>query len=722
MRPLNRVASAAGGSFATRFFSLGGFRGEEKELRDMSFCRKLRYNKLYKGGITLDKKTDAKRIEELRDLIDEHNYYYHVLDSPRISDREFDRLMRELLELEEMHPDLVVPHSPSRRVGGKPVSEFEEARHAVPMLSLDNVFSETELEEFCRRAGRNLGRDHFSLVGEPKIDGLAVSLYYEGGVFHRGATRGDGYTGEDITHNLVTIGSLPLRLKEEVTIEARGEVFISRENFLKLNRAREKESLPLFANPRNAAAGSLRQLDPAVAAKRPLDMFVFSLLDLEGELGLQSQWQALQRLQGLGFKVNPHVSLLQGISEALEYCRGLEERRRELSYEIDGAVLKVNEFELQRSLGFTSRAPRWAVAYKFSSEEQLTRIEDIQVSVGRTGVITPVALLEPVFLSGSLVKRASLHNLQLMEEKDVKIGDRVVLHKAGDVIPEVVEVLHKERDGNEKHFQMPPHCPSCCSELKNLPGEVAIRCINPACPAQVVERIIHFASRSAMDIAGLGEALAAQLYETGLVRDVGDLYSLRKSDLVNLERMGEKSAENLLAALEKSKENPLHRLLFGLSIRFVGERVARIIAAHFNHLQAVAAASCEELLLLEEIGPKIAASVTEFFKQPETGAVLRKLEEAGVNFFEHRPEVAGEEGESLRDRVFVLTGTLQNFTRAEIKEIIEAKGGRVAGSVSRNTDYLLSGDNPGSKLQKAEEWGVKVITESEFQKMADLEP
>lgn len=664
----------------------------------------------------MDREAAAKRMEELGRQIETYNYYYHVLDSPHISDAEFDRLMRELQHLEEKYPDLAAPHSPTRRVGGKPVSEFQEIIHSVPMLSLDNVFSEAELEDFYRRVNRNLGSENFTLVGEPKIDGLAVSLYYEKGIFQRGATRGDGYTGEDITHNLVTIGSLPLQLQNEVSIEARGEVFISRENFIKLNSEREKEGLPLFANPRNAAAGSLRQLDPAVAARRPLDMYIFALLDLEGELALQTQWDALQSLKALGFKVNPLISLINDKSQALDYCRELEEKRLELPYEIDGAVLKLNEFSLQQSLGYTSRAPRWAAAYKFSSEEQVTQIKAIQVSVGRTGTITPVALLEPVFLSGSLVKRASLHNMDIIREKDVKIGDKVVIHKAGDVIPEVVEVLRKERQGEEKDFQMPSQCPSCTSEVKNLPGEVALRCINPACPAQIVERILHFASRSAMDIMGLGEALALQLYEAGLVNDVGDLYFLRKNDLVNLERMGEKSADNLLAAIEKSKGNPLHRLLHGLSIRFVGERAARILASRFNHLQHIAGATYEELLLLNEIGPKIAASVVEFFRQPETKEVLKKMEKAGVHFSEY--EQAGEtEEKSLEGSVFVLTGSLQNYTRSEAKEIIESKGGRVAGTVSKNTDYVLYGEDPGSKFQRAIELGIETITESEFDKM-----
>lgn len=662
----------------------------------------------------MDKKNAAKRLEELRELINKHNYYYHVLDNPQIGDAEFDLLMRELLELEKRYPDLVTPDSPSRRIGGKPVSAFQEIRHVEPMLSLDNAFSEGELKEFYRRLQKATGLEKISLVGEPKIDGLAVSLYYEEGIFTRGGTRGDGYVGEDITHNLVTIKSLPLRLSEKITAEVRGEAFISRDDFIELNRQREAQGLPLFANPRNAAAGSLRQLDPRVAAERPLDLFVYSLISISGVRPLSSQWEALNYLKEQGFKVNNLTKLLNSLEEALEYCRFLDGRQGEIPYGIDGAVLKVNDFAYQKNLGSTSRAPRWAVAYKFSSEEAVTIIEDIEVNVGRTGVITPVAILKPVLLSGSIVKRASLHNEDILREKEIMIGDKAVVRKAGDVIPEIVMVLKKERKGGEKPYDMPRLCPSCSKEVKRLPGEVALRCLNPACPAQLVERIIHFASRGAMDIAGLGESLSRQLFHAGLVRDVGDLYFLRKEDLVKLERMGEKSASNLLVELEKSKKNPLHKLLYGLGIRFVGERTARILATYFKDLARVMGATAEELSALEEIGPKIAASIREFFRQEETIKIIYKLEKAGVNFREE--PLQPKERRPLEGKTFVLTGALEKYTRQQAREMIESKGGKVVSSVSRNTDFLLVGENPGSKLEKAKELGIRIITEEELEK------
>ncbi len=663
----------------------------------------------------MDKSTAAERIKELREEINLHNYYYHVLDSPRISDREFDLLMKELLDLEGLYPDLVALDSPSRRIGGEPVSAFAEVRHRVPMLSLENVFSLEELGDFYRRFQRNLGLEKIELVGEPKIDGLAVSLYYEEGVFMRGATRGDGYTGEDITHNLATIWSLPLKLRQPLTLEVRGEVFMPKNEFLRLNNRREAEGLSLFANPRNAAAGSLRQLDPKIAAQRSLDLFVFSLVYIPGGKTLDTQWEALKHLKELGFKVNEHISLLREFQEVEDFIRDMDAKRQEFPYEMDGIVFKVNEFALQEKLGYTSRAPRWAVAFKFSSEEAVTTIKDIQVNVGRTGAITPVAFLEPVFLAGSLVKRASLHNEDIIREKDVRIGDRAVVHKAGDVIPEVVRVLPEKRSGEEIPYASPGSCPSCGKEVTRLPEEVALRCLNPACPAQVIERIIHFASRGGMDIAGLGESLAQQLYENGLVEDIGDLYYLTKDELVKLERMADKSAQNLLDGLEESKKNPLNKLLYGLGIRFVGEKAARMIASHFKNLYRIADASMEELLSLEEVGPKIASSIKEFFEQEETQKILKKLEKAGVNFYE---EPRGEQSKMLfKGRTFVLTGTLSNYTRQEARELIESEGGEVTSSVSRNTDYVLTGENPGSKLQRAQELGVEVISEEEFMDM-----
>lgn len=667
----------------------------------------------------MEKNEAAGRLEQLKELINRHNYYYHVLDNPQISDAEFDRLMKELLELEKLYPELVTPDSPSKRIGGMPVSSFQQVKHLVPMLSLENIFAESELKDFYRRIGRVFKTGVISLVGEPKIDGLAVSLYYEDGVFKRGSTRGDGYTGEDITHNLLTIRSLPLRLKEDITAEIRGEVFIPRKDFLLLNKKRESQGLPHFANPRNAAAGSLRQLDPRIAAERPLDAFIYSLIALSGTKELSTHWDSLQYLRELGFKVNDNISLLNGLDEALEYCRLIGARRPELPYEIDGVVLKVNDLERQRQLGHTSRAPRWAAAFKFSSEEGISRIKDIVVNVGRTGTVTPVAVLEPVLIAGSVVKRASLHNEDILKEKEVLIGDEVVVHKAGDVIPEIVKVLKEKRTGKEETFSMPTICPSCNRGLTRLEGEVALRCVNPACPAQLIERIKHFASRGAMDITGLGDSLAEQLYVSGLVKDVGDLYFLKKEDLVKLDRMGEKSAENLLEALQQSKQNDLFRLLVALGIRFVGERAARILALHFKNLHRIASATFEEITMLEEIGPKIAISLQEFFKQQETKDILQKLEMAGVNFslLEGNKETAADN--SFKGLTFVLTGALTNYTRQQAKELIESKGGKVVNSVSKNTDYVLAGDNPGSKLDKAKELGIKILSEEDFSRFSN---
>ncbi|HAP31443.1 MAG TPA: DNA ligase (NAD(+)) LigA [Firmicutes bacterium] len=666
----------------------------------------------------MDREPAARRLTELRELINEHNYYYHVLDAPCISDALFDQYMQELMQLESLYPELSSDDSPSRRLGGPPISAFAEVRHLVPMLSLDNAFTGDALLAFYRRLQKIFGMGSITLVGEPKIDGLAVSLYYEDGKFVRGATRGDGYRGEDITANLCTIRSLPLRLREDIRAEVRGEVFMTREGFARLNREREQEGLSLFANPRNAAAGSLRQLDPAVAAQRPLDLFAYSLVNLSNK-SITSQWEILALLKALGFKVNAHVSLLQDLDEALHFYAEINTLRHSLPYEIDGVVYKVNDLLLQEKAGSTSRAPRWAIAYKFAAAEGITRIRDITVTVGRTGTITPLAELDPLLLSGSLVKRASLHNEWIVREKDVMIGDMVVVHKAGEIIPEIVMVLKKRRSGGERPFIMPQSCPSCGREAKRLQGEAALRCLNPACPAQVVERIIHFASREAMDISGLGESLAAQLYHSGLVHDVGDLYALTAEDLLKLERLGEKSANNLLNVLERSKNNPLHRLLYGLGIRLVGERAARLLAAHFGSLPCLAAATSAELIALKEIGPRIAFSLISFFQGAEAKTVIHKLKQAEVNFLEEQEK---EGQEDLAGKSFVFTGTLQRFTRQQAKEMVEGRGGKVLSAVSKNVDYLIAGGTAGSKLTRARELGITVLGEEGFAELLNQEP
>ena len=650
-----------------------------------------------------------KRVEFLRREIEQHNYRYHVLDQPEVSDAEFDELLRQLQQLEDKYPQLQDPDSPTRRVGGEPLAAFETLEHKVPMLGLDNAFSEEDLVDFADRVKRLSGLKQVDYFCELKIDGLAVSLQYEDGLFKRGSTRGDGYSGEDITQNLRTIRQIPLKLPEEISLEVRGEVYINKKDFEKLNRRREEEGLMVFANPRNAAAGSVRQLDPRLAARRPLKLFLYGLG--QHNLSLSTQEKLLGYLEKMQLPVNPNRTICQGIEEVKEYCRLWQEKKMELPYEIDGVVVKVNNLALQQELGFTARSPRWAIAYKYPPEEKVTRVLDIEVNIGRTGTITPVALLEPVTLSGTTVRRASLHNEDLIAEKGILIGDSVVVHKAGEIIPEVLKVVEEKRSGTEKDFKMPENCPSCGSEAVRLSGEAARRCLNPSCPAQLVEKLVHFASRRAMDIEGLGPAVAEMLYSHDLVRDVGDLYYLDIEGLSGLPRMAEKSAENLVNALEKSKENPLRRLLFGLGIRFVGEKAARLLAERFETMLRLSEASQEELIEIEEIGPKIGEAVEQFFKTDETEPVLEKLRNAGVNFTEPKVQAASD---AFAGKTFVFSGALNDYTRDQAKTLIEERGGKVSSSVSKKTDYLVAGDDPGSKLDKAEKLGVEVIGEAEF--------
>ncbi len=666
-------------------------------------------------------KADLEKAREnvtaLRREIDKHNYYYHVLDQPLVDDQEFDRLMRELEQLEEAYPELQDPDSPTRRIGAKPLEAFESLEHKVPMLGLDNAFSEEELADFDARVRKLTGLKTVEYFCELKIDGLAVSLQYEGGIFRRGSTRGDGYTGEDITQNLRTIRQIPLRLPEPLTLEARGEVYINRKAFEKLNRRREEEGLMVFANPRNAAAGSLRQLDPRLTAKRPLRIFLYGLG--EHNLELTRQDKLLDYLEKIQLPVNPHRRICSGLEEVWRYCSRWQEEKQELPYEIDGVVVKVNDLEQQKNLGTTARSPRWAVAYKYPPEEKMTRVLDISVNIGRTGAITPVALLEPVTLSGTTVRRASLHNEDLIAEKEIKIGDTIIVHKAGEIIPEVLGVVKEKRTGKESEFRMPRHCPSCGSDTVRLSGEAARRCLNLACPAQLVEKLVHFASRRAMDIEGLGPAVAESVYNSELVRDVGDLYYLKVEQLAGLPRMAEKSAENLVSSIDKSRGNPLRRLLFGLGIRFVGEKAARLLAERFGTLDRLREAGEEELIAVEEIGPKIGEAVVRFFNTTETGPVLDKLKRAGVNFTE---PVAQKEIGALAGKTFVFSGSLQAYTRDEAAALVEERGGRVSSSISRKTDYLVTGDDPGSKLAKAGELGVEVIGEERFKELISQAP
>jgi DNA ligase (NAD+) len=653
-----------------------------------------------------------ERAEALRLKINEHNYRYHVLDQPQLEDYLFDQMMRELQDLEEEFPELQEPDSPTRRIGAEPLTSFATIEHKVPMLGLDNAFSEDELVDFNARVIKLSGLEQIEYLCELKMDGLAVSLQYEKGIFKRGSTRGDGYTGEDVTLNLRTIRQLPLKLSEPLTLEARGEVYINREEFERLNLQREEEGLLLFANPRNAAAGSLRQLDPRLTARRPLRLFIYGIG--EHNLDLFRQSELLDQLQELQLPVNPERTICCGIEEVWLYCRKWQAERHKLPYEIDGIVVKVNDLGQQKTLGNTARSPRWAVAYKFPPEEKMTRVIDIRVHIGRTGTITPVALLEPITLSGTTVQRATLHNEDMIAEKEIMINDIVVVRKAGEIIPEVVRVVKEKRDGEEKEFKMPRNCPSCSSETVRLSGEAARRCLNPSCPAQLVEKLVHFASRRAMDIEGMGPAVAELLFSNSMVRDVGDLYYLDIDKLTGLPRMAEKSAENLLQSIDKSKENPLRRLVFGLGIRFVGEKAARLLAEHFGTLERLRDAGKDELTEIEEIGPKIAEAVTSFFRTGDTGPVLEKLKKAGVNFTEPRIEPAAA---TFTGKTFVFSGSLENYTREEAAALVEAAGGKVSSSISKKTGYLVVGDEPGSKLVKARELGVEIIDETQFMDM-----
>ncbi|MEW5867576.1 MAG: NAD-dependent DNA ligase LigA, partial [Bacillota bacterium] len=618
-----------------------------------------------------------KRVRELREEIERHNYRYYVLDDPLISDAEFDALMRELATLEERYPELVTPDSPTQRVGGAPAEAFAPVAHRSPMMSLANAYSVGELRAFDGRVRKALNGEPVEYVAELKIDGLAVSLTYEDGRFVRGATRGDGATGEDVTHNLRTIRSIPMRLrtKEPVTCDVRGEVYMIRREFQKLNEERRALGEPLFANPRNAAAGSLRQLDPRVTATRPLDIFVYGIGYLRGAT-LETHSEALGFLKEAGFRVNPNTRLCRNIDEVLEYCEAWGEKRDTLDYEIDGVVVKVNSLSQQERLGATAKSPRWAVAYKFPARQATTVVRDIIVQVSRTGTLTPVAVLDPVELAGSTVSRATLHNEDIIRAKDIRIGDTVVVEKGGDVIPEVVRVIEDRRTGNERKFEMPEKCPECGADVIRLEGEVAARCVGGmACPAQIREGILHFASRDAMDIEGMGPSLVTQLLDTGLVRDVADIYYLKLDDLVRLERMGKKSAENLLEAIEKSRSHPLHRLVYAIGIRHVGERVARDLAERFGTMDELAKADYDDLTSIPDVGPKVAESVLAFFREPRNLEILERLAEAGVNMKEG--ERAARAASPLAGKTVVLTGALEGFTRKQAEEAVLARGGNV---------------------------------------------
>ena len=661
----------------------------------------------------------AKRMEELREQIRHHNYLYYVLDAPEIPDAEYDRLFRELEQLEAQYPAWITPDSPTQRVGAAPSRAFGEVRHEVPMLSLANAFADNEVVDFDRRIRERLDVAHVEYTAEPKMDGLAVSLLYEHGVLVRGATRGDGTTGEDITRNVRTTPSIPLKLIGHgwpMRLEVRGEVFMSRQGLTALNRRQAEQGDRTFANPRNAAAGSLRQLDPRITAARPLEIYIYGFGQVEGGSLPDTQYAILQQFRHWGLRVSPELRVVQGATGCLDYYRSLGEKRSELPYDIDGVVYKVNRLDQQREMGFVARAPRWALAHKFPAQEEMTRLIGIDVQVGRTGKLTPVARLEPVHVGGVTVTNATLHNQDEIERKDVRIGDIVIVRRAGDVIPEVAGVVLSRRPPHARRFHMPAHCPVCGSDVVRVEGEADARCSGGLfCPAQRKEAIKHFASRRAMDIEGLGDKLVEQLVERGLVKDVADLYALDHATVTGLERMGDKSAENLIAAIEHSRSTSLPRFLYALGIRDVGEATAQTLARHFGTLQALMAADEEQLQQVPDVGPVVAASIHAFFAERHNLEVIHKLQRAGV----HWPEVAVAPREELplAGKTIVLTGTLAGMTRDQAKSRLEALGAKVAGSVSKKTDYVVAGEAAGSKLDKAVELGITVLDEQGLSKL-----
>ncbi|SDO30677.1 DNA ligase (NAD+) [Halobacillus aidingensis] len=658
--------------------------------------------------------TEAKqKIEILRQNLEQYSYEYHTLDAPSVSDYEYDKKMQELIKLEEEYPDLQTPDSPSQRVGGKPLDAFVKVQHDIPMLSLGNAFNDEELRDFDRRV-KNGTDAEVNYVCELKIDGLAVSLKYEDGIFVRGATRGDGTTGEDITKNLRTIRNIPLRLKEPVTVEVRGEAYMPKKSFMALNEAKESNGEEPFANPRNAAAGSLRQLDPKIAAKRNLDIFLYGIGVWEND-PTEAHSERLEKMKELGLKTNPEWKKCNDIEEVIDYVNSWVEHRADLDYEIDGIVIKVDSLDQQEDLGFTAKSPRWATAYKFPAEEAITKLKDIELSVGRTGAVTPTAILDPVKVAGTTVQRASLHNEDLIIEKDIRIGDTVVIKKAGDIIPEVVRVLEDQRTGEEEPYRMPEECPECGSELVRLDEEVALRCVNPNCPAQLREGLIHFVSRNAMDIEGLGEKVIAQLFQENLIHTIADLYKLDREELLQLDRMGEKSVENLLNAIEASKENSLERLLFGLGVRYVGSKAASTLAQHFEHMDALVEADAEALEAIPEIGSKMAESIASYFDEDQVIQLLEELKQLGLNMEYKDAKKSDQPIDSpFNDKTVVLTGKMEEYSRSEMKKMIEELGGKVTGSVSKKTDLLIAGEDAGSKYTKASDLGIEIWDEEQF--------
>ncbi len=658
-------------------------------------------------------------IEELRKKINQHSYAYYVMDNPTVSDYEYDLLFRRLLELEEKYPQLITAQSPTQRIGAIPSNSFEKITHPTPMLSLGNAFSNNELILFDQRVKNILQIDTVQYVVEHKIDGLAINLIYENGKLVKAATRGDGSIGEDVTANIRTIKAIPLELNvEEVEIpeflEVRGEVYLPKKEFIRLNKERQANDEALFANCRNAAAGSLRQLDPKETAKRYLSAILYGIGEIKG-LNFEYHSAVLDFLSKLGFKTNKEYQIFSNIDEVMQYCASWSEKKEQLDFDIDGMVIKVNNLKDQKILGYTAKDPRWAIAYKFQPEQGITKIEKIVVNVGRTGAITPLAYLTPVTISGSKISKATLHNEDYIVAKDIRIGDTVIVHKAGEIIPEVVAVKLEERTGTEVKFVMPQTCPECQNPVVKEDNEAAYKCVNPNCPAILRENFIHFVSRDAMNIEGLGPSVVSMLLDNNLINDVADLYKLTTEELLNLDRIGAKSAENLISAIEKSKQAGLNRLLFALGIRFVGVKAANILANHFKSMKALTKSSLEDLLAINEIGTKIAQSIIDYFNKQENLMLLDKLSEVGVNMT--AKTIERMEQENFQDKIFVLTGNLESFNRKEASLLIEQFGGKVSSAVSKKTDFVVAGTEAGSKLTKAQELGINIISEEEFKNM-----
>lgn len=654
------------------------------------------------------------RVDELQELLWQYSHEYYVLDQPTVTDQEYDQLYYELVELEEAFPELIHLDSPTQAVGGQLLEGFVKVAHSTPMMSLDDAFNFEELEAFDKRLQR-LTESEYSYTAELKIDGLAINLRYEQGELVEAATRGDGTVGENVTENIKRIRMIPQKLKQDIDVEVRGEVYMPKRSFIELNQARELEGLEIFANPRNAAAGTIRNLDPAVTQRRKLSGFFYTLVNA-GQYGVSSQDEALDFIENLGLPVNQEHTQLQDIDDILHYIERYQEERQGLPYDIDGIVIKANEFSIQEQAGFTARSPRWAIAYKFPAEEAETTVLSIDWTVGRTGVVTPTAIMEPVLLDGSTVQRATLHNVDIIQKKDVRPGDQVLIRKAGDIIPEVIRVLFDKRPEGSRPYIIPTHCPVCESDLVHLEEEVALRCVNPQCPAQVVEKMTHFVSRNAMNIEGIGEKVVRQLYDEGLIRDVGDFYLLKKEDLIELERFGEKSAGNVVQAVDASRSNSLERLIFGLGIRHVGSKASLLLARHFKSMVNLMQADPEDLLEVEGIGEIIVDSILNFFQLEETRKLIDKLKNLQVNmkYLDDQTEIEESVVRRFEGKTIVLTGKLEAMTREELTELIQDAGGKVTGSVSKKTDLLIAGENAGSKLTKARELDIDIWSEAEL--------